>query len=520
MLIKQQQLSMFVSVIAAPWESIGKAIEQRKSWERFPFDSRLSGPFAVCMTKVPALFAPWFALALCIWSAHQPNIHASSRNQSADTEAALASPPDSIPLRASRNGTDPDPRDYTKFFHARDINKKYLRQHIATDGAGIPLVGIVDDQSGKNAEFIPAVGFAQPLTAVKKGSAWVLLDPRKNTQSLAADFSAPLEYQLSQAPPSGLLASGLFEALNPSNRGKLSLLEPYRPGAIPVVLIHGLNSEAQTWMNFYNELQADPLIRSKYQFLLFRYPSGEHALFNAADLRDSLHDFVRFADPNGKDPAVRNMVLIGHSMGGILARLMVTKSNDDFWHLLARKSPKEIRWDKGTIEKVSRLTFFEPLPFVKRAIFIATPHRGSAMATGLPGRIARRLIYVPGDMVQLSTNIATLDPVGVQQALIGSRVPTSIDTLTPNRPFVKVIQDKPIAVPVHTLIGTGGRGGNSDGIVPVASSRIDSAVSELLIDSKHNVHNHPDAPPEVARILREHLKSGKAKSKTNTRVPR
>jgi hypothetical protein len=133
------------------------------------------------------------------------------------------------------------------------------------------------------------------------------------------------------------------------------------------------------------------------------------------------------------------------------------------------------------------------------------------LAVTFPGRIANRLINVPNELADLTGHVARLDPAGVGDWLVGQnpfspRPPTSIDNLRPDSPFVRILQNKAITVPHHTLIGNAKRGGTSDGVVPVESARLATAQSEILIPTTHNVHDNPLAPREVARILRQHLR--------------
>ena len=90
-------------------------------------------------------------------------------------------------------------------------------------------------------------------------------------------------------------------------------------------------------------------------------------------------------DPEGKDPALKKMVVIGHSQGGLLTRLMVTDSGTRFWDNLSSVPLEEIKATPETKTIIKRSMFFKPLPFVHRVVFIATPHRGSFVSAGLIG---------------------------------------------------------------------------------------------------------------------------------------
>ena len=56
---------------------------------------------------------------------------------------------------------------------------------------------------------------------------------------------------------------------------------PYEPGKVPVVLIHGLGGFPQQWDRMVGYLEAEPGLRERYQFWLFRYESGDSIPFSA-----------------------------------------------------------------------------------------------------------------------------------------------------------------------------------------------------------------------------------------------
>jgi len=83
------------------------------------------------------------------------------------------------------------------------------------------------------------------------------------------------------------------------------MLHPYRPGRIPVVLIHGTASSPARWADLVNELQNDPKLRDRIDFWLFTYNTSNPILLSASDLRESLQRFVHELDPLGRDPVLR-----------------------------------------------------------------------------------------------------------------------------------------------------------------------------------------------------------------------
>ena len=151
--------------------------------------------------------------------------------------------------------------------------------------------------------------------------------------------------------------------------------------------------------------------------------------------------------------------------------------------------------------------FFRANPLVKRIIFISTPHRGSAIASGGIGALGVRLIRLPAIITSsVPRQIARLANAR------GMRIPTSIDGLSPKSPLFMVYDRLPIRSPHHSIIGDRGRGdtpNSSDGVVPYWSSHLDTASSELIVPTGHGAMNNSLAIAEIQRILR--LNAGAAR---------
>jgi hypothetical protein len=153
--------------------------------------------------------------------------------------------------------------------------------------------------------------------------------------------------------------------------------------------------------------------------------------------------------------------------------------------------------------------FFEPVPSVERVVFIATPHRGSYRATGRVLGLVRRLITLPGTLVSQLTAVLTAE-AGVAPGLSMSRLPTSVDNMSPGQPFIRTLAARPIApaVTAHSIIPVRFEGpltGQTDGIVAYESAHIEGVASEKIVRSGHSTQGHPETIEEVLRILREHI---------------
>ncbi len=229
--------------------------------------------------------------------------------------------------------------------------------------------------------------------------------------------------------------TGLFRPETAAERSGLMLIRPYEPGKIPVVMVHGLASSPLAWIPMLNELFRDTKIQERYQFFLYLYPTGVPIPIAAAGLRDSLVNAQRELDPQGLDPAFGKMVLIGHSMGGILSHAMAVSSGNHFWELYSDRPFDEIVGPPKVLDELRRYEFFEPLPFVRRVIFLATPHRGSDVSRSVVGRVSSRLIDESDQFTQLLYKLVK-DNTDAFDRRRFRKPPTSIDTLETNAPVL------------------------------------------------------------------------------------
>ena len=328
---------------------------------------------------------------------------------------------------------------------------------------------------------------------------------------MAYDMTIGLARQIHEG---NLNLLGPLAALYPSEfdgRTGIFMADPYQPGKIPVVFVHGLMSSPAGWANALNELRGDPELRKRYQFWMFFYSTGNPILESAARLRESLHAIRKEFDPEGEDPALDRMMLVGHSMGGILSRLMISRSGDTLWNSASKAPPDEIDLAPDTRQLLMDSMFFEPVPSVARVVFVATPHHGSPMGDELIGRVASRLIRVPRDVLEIRMAVAKLNGgETIASEYRNRRYATSVAQLGLENPVLHTIGSLPIkeTVPYHSIIGYNGKepplpeGG--DGIVPYRSARIEGALSELIVPSDHSVQETEAAISEIRRILTLH----------------
>ena len=323
------------------------------------------------------------------------------------------------------------------------------------------------------------------------------------TFPLAANYGAAVMLALSKSRVDKLGIRRLLWPSRYNDTTHLNFLQPYDPDRIPVLMVHGLDSTPVTFAPLYFKLLEDPEIRARYQFWVFSYPSGYPYPYSATLLRREL-DQVKMEFPKSKE-----IVLIGHSMGTLLSRLMVTDAGEKLWIDAFGKPVSETRIPGASRELLEETLVFENRPEVQRAIFISGPHRGSELATDLIGRLFTRLIRLPGTLADVRDTLvsaATVDAAAINIAAS----PNSIESLSPTNAFVVAINKVPIApgVTYHSIMGDRGKGdtpNSSDGVVPYWSSHLDGAASEKIVPSGHGAHQHPEGMEEVRRILIENL---------------
>lgn len=331
-----------------------------------------------------------------------------------------------------------------------------------------------------------------------------------STVPLEFEPSAALAYRLEGAPVWDFELAGFrkgdFHLLGEEQDG-LYFLAPYHPGRIPVVFVHGTASSPARWAEMANELLGDPRVARRYQFWFYIYNTGNPVALSAMHLREGLAAARKEIDPDGNDPALDELVVIGHSQGGLLTKMTVVNSGDRFW---APRSPvplEQTDLSPETKDLLRRSIFVEPLPFVKRVIFVATPHHGSFLTENILGTIARKLVNLPARVTKVGVELVKLNPTGA--AGTAWRMPTAIDNMDWSNPFLQTLVSLPIApgVHAHSIIPVRGDGppeeGN-DGVVCYNSAHIDGVESELVVRSSHSTQAEPRTIEEVRRILYEH----------------
>jgi len=441
----------------------------------------------------------------------------------------------SLSLEDNPEGFNYAGNQLTKFVSLDDLEVRGLRNTYRRAGIGAALSARVEPPPNSPASsWIPPdakvpitafVRFDNPRRAMSDGrlhgtvelyddDVTAAVHVGSYTVPLESDPSAELAYRLEGSPLWDFELAGFrrgdFSFLGKGNSGDSSglfMLHPYHPNMIPVVFVHGTASSPARWAEMENELLGDPAIASHYQLWFFIYNSGNPIPLSAMRLRESLVNVRKDVDPERKDTALDQMVVIGHSQGGLLTKMTVVNSGTRFWNIISKVPFDKAELDPETRDLLARALFVKALPFVKRVIFIATPHHGSYMASNYFVKFGNKLINLPGGLAKSAVQIAQLREPGV----LGTpfTIPTALDNMDASNRFIKALSATPIAPGVHanSIIAVKGSGpveDGNDGVVEYKSAHIDGVESELVVRSGHSTQATPETIEEVRRILYEH----------------
>ena len=415
---------------------------------------------------------------------------------------------------------------------ASSLSFSGLRNTYRRDGFGAELVAVFapaakDEQTAYAEARFPAITVIlafdgdTPEQVLRSQHATVrLYDPYRrdaivlahNTVPLAGNFTSGYGLWLARSNFSTQSLRTLLGREHGITRPRIHLMQPYDPNRRVVVMLHGLASSPEAWINVANEVLGEETLRRNYQIWQVYYPTNAPIALNNRNIRDAIAQTLQHFDPAGTAVASQNITLVGHSMGGVLARLMVTDTKGSLVDSIATQMKLPASIKDQVQDELASLLEFAPVPQVSSAVFIAAPHRGTDFANHRLARWASNLITLPFSMVEgvakATTNIEKALP---QDGRAPLHIPNSIDNLSDRDPFVRATSQLPIApgVRYYTIIGNNTPDvpllQSSDGVVPYTSAHWQGAESELVIPSGHSVQETPPAIIELRRILRGQL---------------
>ncbi|OJW04202.1 MAG: hypothetical protein BGO49_21660 [Planctomycetales bacterium 71-10] len=279
-----------------------------------------------------------------------------------------------------------------------------------------------------------------------------------------------------------------------------------QPGKAPVILIPGLWMGPRTWEPMIRALSSDPEVAASYQFWTFGYATGDPLPYSAGRLRIAIDEARRRLDPDYTDRALDRIVLIGHSMGGLVAKLAAVDSGDRLWRLVSDRRADQLAGDPADVALARDCLIFPARPDVRAIVFVATPHGGGTAEQGLLHDVASRLVTPPDPLLKAYHRLIAANPPDFFRPSFRGNLITSIDEMRRDSPMLRELHElrPPAGVEAHSIIpvknGPNGPGGD-DGVVTYASAHLDGVGSESIVPVGHFCQDAPAVIAEVRRIL-------------------
>jgi hypothetical protein len=423
-----------------------------------------------------------------------------------------------------------DVRGFTELLESDHYQLSQFDHRYSRAGFGVPFVGFQENRlaepidalyppEGRSYAYTGIVDFAPEPGRGRYVAKLHLLDPASQYVAfgrceypLAGDFSAPYAYLLSLSPLRQLAWSGFFEFERTQDHLGLFLMQPYDPEKIPIVMVHGLLSSPREWTQLTNTVFGTELAR-RYQVWHYVYPTSAPFLYSAKILRQKLEQARVLLDPELDDFATKHIVFVAHSMGGLLTKALAVNSESRLWDAAFLTPVDELKLSPTDREELRSIFFLEPESYVKRIVFLGTPHHGSEFAHSFVGGLGSTVSRRPVAMKSLLIRVTTDNPYCMTDEMKGILTrggPTSVQGLAPDHPLIGAFASIPVTpnTPFNTIIGSGSGTSNaeiSDGIVTYASAHLEGAESEFVVPVRHSKYDEPEVVATIVDILQLHL---------------
>jgi hypothetical protein len=290
-----------------------------------------------------------------------------------------------------------------------------------------------------------------------------------------------------------------------SHTDGIYLIEGYDPNRIPVLMIHGLRSSPLAWEELTRAILATPRLHQRFQVWHAFYPTGLPPFYTVSRIRLALRSVLEHFDPEGDDLPSKHMAVVGHSMGGLVAHMLVSDDGGALWRETFTTTPEELDVDEARTAELLEIFRIQHEPQIGFVAFIATPHRGSDTADRPIGRIGSSLVDLPVRFTSLFTEDQSyLDQTTpAMRPYLDRGGPDSIRVLSPEHPLLGVLAELPVADGVEHVSVIGVREGAecakdpictaTDGVVTYESAKFSPPADEKIIRAGHDVQRHPEA---------------------------
>ena len=327
---------------------------------------------------------------------------------------------------------------------------------------------------------------------------------------LQYDQTASRAISLSNAVDWSVEYKGFLDGNIFSRRAQLIAMEPHQYGHMPVILVHGTASSPGRWADMVNDLLEDPEIRAHFEFWFFSYATGNPIPYSALQLRDALSRTIRDLGGTQADPALGQITLIGHSQGGLLAKMLAIDPHDALWKGLTSRSFSSLDLSPKAKQFLERTLFPTPMPEVKSVVFISTPQHGSYLADFSIAHLIGRMVTFPAAITEVTQQILQGNTGALKVDMSPGRL-GSVYGMSPRSAFIQALASVPVVPQVqsHSIIPVQGNGPLSeadDGVVTYSSAHDPQVQSELIVrNSGHSTQSNPITIAEVRRILLQQL---------------
>ncbi len=419
---------------------------------------------------------------------------------------------------------------------------KRHHQEVAHSGLGVSLVAIRPNTGKGQDNYYPPEGIFRSVTVSLKQLKFtkelqIQLTLQGHLMQEAAELkfasgSYPLLYDaassylwlMQQAKLADLELPGLFNAELADNKLGIYSVTPLQNNKQPLLMIHGLNSSPLIWYELTMAVLQDEELKQRYQIWHAFYPSGPPPFYNSMRLRKKLDELQAMLKARGGSNQLDEIVVIGHSMGGVISKTMVQTTDYLLWDLSFTERPEQLGYAKQELDNIKDIFIFDARPYIDKVVFIDTPHGGSETSESVVAKVASWFINLPKNFTLLMSNFilklgADKITLPMREYLNDGGGPHSVQVLSPRHPLLQGLNKLEYQRPVYSIVGSNGPlsckdekscSQISDGVVPFFSAHQNKAVQEIIVPSQHNSYQSPQAIAFLLQVLRQ--AAGEAKT--------